>query len=300
MHTELSSPLSLDQQVPGTLLFSNVHQADKGLLVQIFHRHQQQNSLLIPAVPEPLLVWVVSGEARVGERELDGEWHYSQAKKGDFFLTCSSTPSELCWQSTATDAFIVMHLYLSLPLLQSAFFDLYGHSAKNIGLKELSAQQDPKLSFYLRQIQTELMQSKSSQLMMQGLGQSLTVYLLRHYGSDKNRTVFKGGLPAFKLQKVLRLLEQHLAEPFQLSALAQVAELTEAHFCRAFKKSTGVSPSQYQIRLRIELAQRLLRQSNDPIIDIALQVGYQNPSHFSQLFKREVGVTPIQYRNGPL
>ena len=135
---------------------------------------------------------------------------------------------------------------------------------------------------------------------MQGLGQSLTVYLLRHYGSDKNRTVFKGGLPAFKLQKVLRLLEQQLAEPFQLSALAQVAELTEAHFCRAFKKSTGVSPSQYQIRLRIELAQRLLRQSNDPVIDIALQVGYQNPSHFSQLFKREVGVTPIQYRNGPL
>ncbi|MDP2715329.1 AraC family transcriptional regulator [Rheinheimera sp.] len=300
MHTELSSPLSLDQQVPGTLLFSNANHADKGLLVQIFHRHHQQNSFLIPAVPEPLLVWVVSGEANVGEREPDGEWHYSQAKKGDFFLTSSSTPSELCWQSTTTEAFIVMHLYLSLPLLQSTFCELYGRSTKDISLKELSAQEDPILSFYLRQIQTELMQNKSSQLMMQGLGQSLTVYLLRNYIGDKNKTVFKGGLPAFKLQKVLRLLEQQLTEPFQLSALAKVAELTEAHFCRAFKKSTGVSPSRYQIRLRIELAQQLLRQSNDTVIDIALQVGYQNPGHFSQLFKREVGVTPVQYRNGCL
>lgn len=63
-----------------------------------------------------------------------------------------------------------------------------------------------------------------------------------------------------------------------------------------FKRATGLSPSQYFIRLRMSRARHLLLETDLSIIDIGLDVGYSSPSHFSQVFRREVGVTPSAYR----
>jgi AraC family transcriptional regulator len=58
----------------------------------------------------------------------------------------------------------------------------------------------------------------------------------------------------------------------------------------------GFSPSRYQIDLRMNEARRLLRETNESIVNIALDVGYSNPSHFAKLFRRENGLTPSKYR----
>jgi AraC family transcriptional regulator len=55
-------------------------------------------------------------------------------------------------------------------------------------------------------------------------------------------------------------------------------------------------PSQYQIKLRMETARRLLRETATSIVDIANEVGYSNPSHFAQQFRKETGSTPSEYR----
>jgi AraC family transcriptional regulator len=68
------------------------------------------------------------------------------------------------------------------------------------------------------------------------------------------------------------------------------------HFSRLFKKTTGFSPSQYLIRLRMAEARRLLRETERSVIEIGLEVGYSSPSHFAQIFRREVGITPTDYR----
>ena len=69
-------------------------------------------------------------------------------------------------------------------------------------------------------------------------------------------------------------------------------------FCRSqlirfFKRATGVTPSQYQIKLRIEAAWRLLRETKKNVIAIAIEVGYTNPSHFARLFRKEGGLLPL-------
>jgi len=46
----------------------------------------------------------------------------------------------------------------------------------------------------------------------------------------------------------------------------------------------------------MDAARRLLRETKQSVVDIALDVGYTNPSHFSQLFRRETGLSPSDYR----
>jgi AraC family transcriptional regulator len=48
----------------------------------------------------------------------------------------------------------------------------------------------------------------------------------------------------------------------------------------------------------MERARRLLRETQTPIVEIGLEVGYASPSHFAQVFRKEVGVLPSDYRHG--
>jgi len=100
----------------------------------------------------------------------------------------------------------------------------------------------------------------------------------------------------FRLRKVTDLMVTHLEDEFSLIRLAREADMSEFHFSRAFKRTTGLTPSQYFIHLRLEKAHRLLRETNRSVIEIGLDVGYTSPSHFAQIFRREVGISPSEYR----
>jgi len=72
--------------------------------------------------------------------------------------------------------------------------------------------------------------------------------------------------------------------------------MSEFHFNRLFKRATGMPPSHFQIKLRLEAARRLLRETTKSVITVANEVGYSNPSHFAQLFRKETGLSPTDYR----
>jgi AraC family transcriptional regulator len=294
----LSSAEAFERHVPGERVASSGGEAWKDVLAQVFERRPVEDSFIIPAVPEPLIVWVLSGTAEVAERELGGEWKSNRVAAGDFFLTTSPRPCELRWVTEGAAPFRVMHLYLGLDLMKRAIRDVLDEDAVQAGLREASGECDTVLSMFLTQLHAELVSPRAaSALFVQGLAQSLAVHLVRAYADpDARRQVRRGGLPAFKLQRVLGLMESGLDQDFQLARLAQEAELSEYHFCRVFKTTTGFAPSRYFIRLRIEHARRLLRETTRSIIEIGLEVGYASPSHFAQVFRREVGVTPSAYR----
>jgi AraC family transcriptional regulator len=295
----LSSAEAMGERIPGTLLAAGLGNPWKDLLAQIFTRRQTQEVLLIPAVPEPLIVWVLSGSAVVEEREIDGDWQANRVTAGDFFLTNTATPYELRWTAAKTAPFEVMHLYLGLPLLNRAATELYGKDF-TITLRDVSGQRDRVLSALLEPLRTELTAPRPpSALFVQGIAQSLAVHVLRQYPDPSGQTARRqrSGLPAFKLRRVLALMEAHLDQEFHLDRLAREAGLSEFHFSRAFKRSTGFSPSRFLIRLRMDHARRLLRETDRSIVDVGLEVGYSSPSHFAQLFRREVGVTPREYRD---
>ena len=106
----------------------------------------------------------------------------------------------------------------------------------------------------------------------------------------------RSAIPVHRLRRVTDLMEQKLASAFDLGLYASAAEMSEAHFSRQFKRSTGLAPSQYFIGMRIATARQLLRETNRSIISIGMDVGYSSPSHFSQVFRKETGVSPGAYR----
>lgn len=285
--------------LPGEPLSLPLCPAMQDVVAQLFSYQGLAEPILVPAVVEPLLVLVLSGAARVEERALDGDWQATEVQAGDFFLTSTAEPYEMRWQVRGDDRFEVMHLYLGLPLIEQAARDLLGANSAPVNFLDVSGGRDERVRFLLEQLRLELFsEHQSSRLLIHSLAQALAIHLVRTYADPHSATPAVNALQTYKLRRVIDAMKARLAEEFCLPRLAQVAGLSDYHFSRLFKRATGLSPSQYFIRLRMARARHLLLETDQSVIEIGMEVGYSSPSHFSQVFRREVGVTPSAYRQG--
>src|SRR5262245_30776213 len=105
-----------------------------------------------------------------------------------------------------------------------------------------------------------------------------------------------GGLPPCQLRRVAEFIHAHIHQPINLAQLAAAASLSPYHFHRAFKRSTGLTPGKYILELRLERAETLLSESDLPLAQVALQVGFADQSHFTAAFRRATSITPRAYR----
>ncbi|KAA0972983.1 helix-turn-helix domain-containing protein [Pseudomonas sp. ANT_H12B] len=295
---ERTSATGLEGHIPGERIAATDGISSKDILVQIFNRERIEESLIVPAVAEPLIVWVLSGDATVEERVAGEDWSSSEVKKGDFFLTTSSVPYEMRWRVSGSEPFVVMHIYIALQLLERAIQEGHEGQASSIRLREISGGRDESLSVLLEQFRVELTtRGETSALLIQGIAQCIAVHLVRRYlDAGAENIAHRNALPAFKLKRVVNTMEKKLGEDFCLADLANEIGMSEYHFSRLFKRATGHSPSQYFIKLRMSKAKQLLIETERSIIDIGMDVGYSSASHFSQVFKREAGVPPSHYR----
>jgi AraC-like DNA-binding protein/PAS domain-containing protein len=106
----------------------------------------------------------------------------------------------------------------------------------------------------------------------------------------------RGGLPPAATRRVREYIDSNLDENIGLDMLAGTAGLSVHHFARAFRQSFGEPPHSYVLRRRIERAQELVTQTDQPLSEIALAVGFSDHSHFARHFRRLVGVTPSAAR----
>lgn len=100
-----------------------------------------------------------------------------------------------------------------------------------------------------------------------------------------------------KLERTKQLIEHEFAHPLNAQNLAEEAGLSLYHFIRLFKKCYGQTPIQMLITRRMIHAQKLLKESNLPINEVAECSGFSDLQMFSKAFKKYTGNSPSAFKN---
>lgn len=99
-----------------------------------------------------------------------------------------------------------------------------------------------------------------------------------------------------KLRKIVGKMADHLDEPLSATDLARAANLSVRQVERLFLRHMNMTPGRYYMRLRLERARELLRQTNMPILDVAIATGFTSHSYFAQSYRQHFGRPPSEER----
>lgn len=295
-----TSTLAFEQYTSSKPILSSVHLGWQHLIVRTYVEPPMLAHLVVPGVPDPHIVLQLSGSTRVEVRENGGPWTSVHVQPGHFFLTPGSGNAYEMRYTSDSDAPIQnVQLHLDAQFLAKIGQETADLDPLRIELLERSAVCDPMLSQICLMLKRELEQGGlGSKLYAESAAQMLAVHLLRDYCTFEHRVQeYSGGLPGDRLRRVKDYVQAHLDADLSLDDLAGQVGMSTYHFCRLFKQSTGKSPNQYVMWLRVETAKRLLKETDLSVLEVSLAVGYNSPSHLATQFKRLTGVTPSAYRN---
>lgn len=170
----------------------------------------------------------------------------------------------------------------------------------------------PLLHIRMEDARTQLLQSSLQLLAMEttqrGLGSGLIVsrladiifaQVVRAHVQTLDPDTGSGWLAALSDRRIgaaLRLLHHDVAAGWTVESLASAAGMSRSAFAQRFKDKVGQPPLDYLARWRMFRAERLLRQTDSAMGEIAEKVGYESEASFNKAFKRLVGAAPGAYR----
>lgn len=144
--------------------------------------------------------------------------------------------------------------------------------------------------------------SAGGALFVEALGIALMARLVHSYSeSGAGVRLFNPGrtrplMAVERFERVVEFMHANLERDISLEAIAGVACLSTFHFCRVFRRMTGMPPHHYLASLRMEHAKRMLATSDLPLASIASAIRFSSQANFSRAFRRFVGMTPLDYR----
>lgn len=98
------------------------------------------------------------------------------------------------------------------------------------------------------------------------------------------------------MQKIEAFLGEQSGGAVTLREVARRVSLSPCHFCRVFKKQTGLTFSEYRTRLRVEKVKQLLLKSDLRVSEVAFEAGFNSIPYFNRAFRRYVGCPPSEFR----
>ncbi|MDA3965193.1 MULTISPECIES: AraC family transcriptional regulator [Enterococcus] len=137
------------------------------------------------------------------------------------------------------------------------------------------------------------------QLMVKALIIEMLVLILRSLEKVQDNTVTlalskNAKRKQYLVNHAIYYLENHHTQEITLEQLADTLYVSPTYLSKVFKESTGMSPINYLIQVRLKHAKELLANEQLTIREISQAVGYQDAYHFSKLFKKYYGVSPSQ------
>ena len=126
---------------------------------------------------------------------------------------------------------------------------------------------------------------------------SRIIFLLNTHRTATGNTLSEKFLRDEERMKVmLQYIQAHCGEEMNVNQIADSASVSVSECLRCFHSTIGVTPIQYVLQYRIQLASGLLISTSQKIADIGVQCGFQDMSYFARIFKKMKGCTPSEYR----
>ena len=274
-------------QVP---LLSSRSRGWKGIVVELY---RAANVDVVARFPETIVSLHLRGPVHLVQRR-NGRAYQRTMHPGDVIVAPEGEPKQLQHEESAE----IVKLRLSRELLAEVIQDGCGGDPEQVRLLDNFGTRDAQLEYVGRRFLAELeTEGLGDRIFAESLARQLAVHLVRHYS-----TMVPGAacgctrLPPHRLRKAIEFIDSNLHTDLSLEDIAQTVAMSPYHFAHLFKQTTGDSPHQYVMLLRLEHAKSLLRCTELPITEVAHRVGYASISHFASVFHRSTGLTPRQYR----
>jgi AraC family transcriptional regulator len=193
----------------------------------------------------------------------------------------------------------ILQVYLRRSIYEGAVSEIYGCDSASAELLPRFAVLDPLLEQLAIAITTALRDGTSEDgLYIDAISHMMAAHLARAH-STRSRPVRIAAvkpISGWKMRRLVEFIEENLESDLSLHALAAEVEISPLYLARAFRAAIGQSPHQYVLTRRIERARELLRNTDMPVVDVALASGFSSQSHLAHWFLRQVGVSPAAYR----
>jgi AraC family transcriptional regulator len=247
------------------------------------------------AIRHPSLIYHLSRPTQV-TRRIEGTREES-ALIGPRRICLTPGGATTSWQHSGHPE--ILQVYLRQSVYEAAVSETYGCDTSAAELVPRFAMVDPLLEQLAVAITNALRDGTAEDgLYIDAIAQMMAVHLARTHSSRSRpaRILPERAISGRKMRRLIEFIEENLDGDLSLDGMAREVEISPLYLARAFKAAVGQSPHQYVLARRIERAKELLRNTELPIVDVALSAGFSSQSHLSHWFLRNVGVSPAAYR----
>lgn len=169
-------------------------------------------------------------------------------------------------------------------------FSVQKNAQKGIAVGELS---EPLLNAFIR-LMDLLEEPDSIKILAQGIKREIFYrLLLTEQGSRLNQMVTAGS-HSHQISKAIEWLKNNFIKPLNIGELATCSGMSKSAFYTHFRTMTSMTPLQFQKKLRLSEARRLMLTENLAAINTTFRVGYESPSQFSREYCRLFGAPPAK------
>jgi AraC-like DNA-binding protein len=241
-----------------------------------------------------VLCFILRGSGEIRCKLESGTPHQQLFRCGMFLpLTPPQTRAEF-WMSAP-----MRHLMMMLP--PRLFDDWHGDGGRPFGGDLVQLQScgfvDPLLASIVRSVWDETKSGNpNGPMFADALRVAMTGAIIRACNDIRGPGGPGRRLSKAQLATVKGYIADRLGDSLSLAEIAAVVAMPERTFSGAFVRSTGQSPYQYYLSVRIERAKAMLSETTMTISEIAAELGFADQAHLTSVFCRHVGAPPARYR----
>ena len=260
---------------------NNVHRTDRYLAVNCTGHAVYPYSPSARTVRNDFyLIYLTDGEIR-----FDKPYHEKPMKSGEFIILKAHFPFDYTALSPCVDYYWV---HFSGREAESVLdgAKLATNQVMRVGVHDRLV--DDFFSLFLTF-------SDKSALAEELRAHALLTFLLDLSKALHSKTV-SDSRAAVTVARSTAYIHEHIAEALTVESLAAREYLSSGRYRDIFRRMLGMSPQEYILKLRVDIARDLLTDSQLSIAEIALSVGCPDSRYFSRLFMKRTGISPSAYR----